>query len=243
MPAFVAILVGGLARSVVRCGGALRFQRLERAEQFAERARRLVALAFLVRIAHQLAQVLAVGIGMRSQQLGHLGIAVVAQQGVAQGLDAVHGRGLLARGLAILGHRVADRVQFVVVQLAHLLGQERDLAVTVGEQPADMASIAKKMNSTTLGEMGLTLQDLTDEIAGQFGYRKDQGVLIADVEADSPAAQVGLQAGQLIEEVNRVRVRSLKELQQALKQAGQTRQVLLRVRAGEHSQYVVLRGE
>ena len=122
-------------------------------------------------------------------------------------------------------------------------GQERDLAVTVGEQPADMGSIAKKMNSTTLGEMGLTLQDLTDEIAGQFGYRKDQGVLIADVEADSPAAQVGLQAGQLIEEVNRVRVRSLKELQQALKQAGQTRQVLLRVRAGEHSQYVVLRGE
>ena len=122
-------------------------------------------------------------------------------------------------------------------------GKERDLTVTVGEQPADMASIAKKMNSTTLGSMGLTLQDLTDEIAGQFGYRKDQGVLIADVEADSPAAQVGLQAGQLIEEVNRVRVRSLKELQQAMQQAGSAKQVLLRVRAGEHSQYVVLRGE
>jgi serine protease Do len=106
-----------------------------------------------------------------------------------------------------------------------------------------MASIAKKMNSTTLGELGLTLQDLTEEIAGQFGYRKDQGVLIADVDADSPAARVGLQAGQLIEEVNRVRVRSLKELQQALKRAGNAKQVLLRVRAGEHSQYVVLRGE
>ena len=40
-----------------------------------------------------------------------------------------------------------------------------------------------------------------------------------------------------------MRVRSLKELQQAMQQAGSAKQVLLRVRAGEHSQYVVLRGE
>ena len=44
----------------------------------------------------------------------------------------------------------------------------------------------------------------------------------------------------LIEEVNRVRVHSLKELQQALKTAGNAKQVLLRIRSGERSQYVVL---
>ena len=32
-------------------------------------------------------------------------------------------------------------------------------------------------------------------------------------------------------------------LQQAMQQAGSAKQVLLRARAGEHSQYVVLRGE
>ncbi len=122
-------------------------------------------------------------------------------------------------------------------------GKEKDIRVNVGEQPADMASIAKKMNSSTLGELGLTLQDLTDEVAGQFGYKKDQGVLIADVEEDSPAARVGLQAGQLIEEVNRTRVHSLKELQQAMKSSANAKQVLLRVRAGERSQYVVLQSE
>ena len=122
-------------------------------------------------------------------------------------------------------------------------GKEKDIKVSVGEQPADMASIAKKMNSSTLGELGLTLQDLTDEVAGQFGYKKDQGVLIADVEEDSPAARVGLQAGQLIEEVNRTRVHSLKELQQAMKSTTSAKQVLLRVRAGERSQYVVLQSE
>ncbi|WP_028317743.1 DegQ family serine endoprotease [Desulfobulbus elongatus] len=119
-------------------------------------------------------------------------------------------------------------------------GAEKDLVVTVGEQPADMASIAKKMTGSTLSELGLTLQDLTKEVAEQFGYAKDQGVLIADVEADSPAAELGLQSGMLIEEVNRARVRNLKELQQALKKAGSAKQVLLRVRSGERSQYVVL---
>ena len=122
-------------------------------------------------------------------------------------------------------------------------GKEKDITVSVGEQPADMASIAKKLNSSTLGELGLTLQDLTDEVAGQFGYKKDQGVLIADVEEDSPAARVGLQAGQLIEEVNRTKVHSLKELQQAMKSSTNAKQVLLRVRAGERSQYVVLQSE
>jgi serine protease Do len=122
-------------------------------------------------------------------------------------------------------------------------GKEKELTVTIGEQPEDMASIAKKITSTTLGEMGLTLQDLTNEVAEQFGYRKDQGVLIADVDPDSPAAQVGLQAGQLVEEVNRVRVHNLRELQEAVKKARNPKQVLLRVRSGESSQYVVLQAQ
>jgi len=122
-------------------------------------------------------------------------------------------------------------------------GKEQDQAVSVGEQPGDLAAIAKKMNGTTLSEMGLSLQDLTDEMAEQFGYSKKQGVLIADIEPDSPAAQVGLQAGQLVEEVNRIRVQNLKELQQALKKSTNPKQVLLRVRSGERSQYVVLQAE
>ncbi len=122
-------------------------------------------------------------------------------------------------------------------------GKEKDLVVTVGEQPADMASIAKKMTGTTLNELGLSLQDLTAEVAEQFGYSKDQGVLISDVEADSPAAQLGLQAGQLVEEVNRTRVHNLKELQLALKKSDNPKQILLRVRSGDHSQYVVLQAQ
>ena len=94
-----------------------------------------------------------------------------------------------------------------------------------------------------LKEMGLTLQDLTEELASQFGYDIDQGVLVADVAPDSPADKVGMKAGQLIEEVNRQRVHNLKELQEVLKQADNPKKVLLRVRSGDFSQYIVLRAE
>lgn len=120
-------------------------------------------------------------------------------------------------------------------------GKEQEILVTVGEQPEDMASFSKKMTGATLSNLGLTLQDLTKDVAEQFSYDKDQGVLIADVATDSPAAETGLQAGMLIEEVNRTRVRNLNELQQALKKSTNAKQVLLRIRSGEQSRYVVLR--
>ncbi|MGE4559264.1 MAG: DegQ family serine endoprotease [Desulfobulbus sp.] len=122
-------------------------------------------------------------------------------------------------------------------------GKKKELVVTVGEQPADMSAFTKKAGSgADLGAFGLSLQDLTQELADQFGYKKDQGVLIADVEADSPAAELGIQSGMLIEEVNRIRVHDLKELRSAFKKSDNNKQVLLRIRSGEHSQYVVLQG-
>ena len=120
-------------------------------------------------------------------------------------------------------------------------GKEKELVVTVGEQPSDMSAFAKKAGSgADLEGFGLSLQDLTQELADQFGYKKDQGVLIVDVEADTPAAELGLQSGMLVEEVNRMRVHSLDELRQAIKKSTGGKQVLLRVRSGDHSQYVVL---
>ncbi|HHB76593.1 MAG TPA: DegQ family serine endoprotease [Desulfobulbus sp.] len=122
-------------------------------------------------------------------------------------------------------------------------GKTYSIPVTIGRQPADFESRATSHGGSPLAKMGLTLQNLTPELADQFGYHKGQGVLIAGVDPDSPAGRVGLQAGQLIEEVNKIRVHNLKELKKALRRTKNKKQVLLRVRAGEYSQYVVLRAE
>ena len=82
-------------------------------------------------------------------------------------------------------------------------GKKKKFTITIGEQPMILASKAQFNGDESLQKMGLTLQDLTEELANQFGYSEDQGVLIADVEPDSPAEQAGLKPGQLIEEVNK----------------------------------------
>ncbi len=124
-------------------------------------------------------------------------------------------------------------------------GIKKEVQVVIAEQPADFSQAtrmrSRKNNSSLLDNMGLTLQELTAELAQQFGYTDGQGVLITQVTPSSPADSVGLQPGQLIEEVNRIRVHSLAELKKAVKKKKQPQQILLRVRAGEYSKYVVLR--
>jgi serine protease Do len=122
-------------------------------------------------------------------------------------------------------------------------GKEVRLEVTIGEQPADFSRMAMGRSDMPLHDMGIVLQDLTEELADQFGYEMNQGVLVADVVQGSPAAEAGMKAGQLIEEVNKQRVRNLKELQAVLQASQETDKVLLRVRAGNFSQYIVLRAE
>ena len=124
-------------------------------------------------------------------------------------------------------------------------GKTKNISVTIGHQPANMTKMhpSSKSQTTSLGEFGLSLQELTPELAEQFEYEQNQGVLITAVEPDSPAGRIGLQAGQLIEEVNRQQVGSLSELKKVLSSTENKQQVLLRIRSGKSSQYVVLRNE
>jgi len=48
------------------------------------------------------------------------------------------------------------------------------------------------------GYLGVHLQPLTEELREYFGAPADEGILVARVEAGSPAAQAGLQAGDVI---------------------------------------------
>ncbi len=119
-------------------------------------------------------------------------------------------------------------------------GKEKKIKVTIGEQPSDFGRKGLPGTANILKDFGLGLQNLTPELAERFGYQKDAGVVISDVKPDSPAALEGLKPGYLIEEVNRTRVSNLKELRAALKKSSSTKRILLRIRAGDYSRYVVL---
>ncbi len=67
------------------------------------------------------------------------------------------------------------------------------------------------------GRLGVRVQDLTPQLAEYFGTK--DGVLISSVDADSPAAQAGLKAGDVVTRVNGEAVTSGSELVGAVRSA------------------------
>lgn len=61
------------------------------------------------------------------------------------------------------------------------------------------------------GTLGVSVQDLTTELAGAFDMEKGQGVLVAEVAAGSAAEKAGLRAGDVIRTVATYPVRNAQE--------------------------------
>jgi len=93
------------------------------------------------------------------------------------------------------------------------------------------------------GWLGITVQTLTPEMAGNMGRDGLQGVLVAEVAPDSPAAGV-VQPGDIILSVNRRRVAEARDFREAIKSIPPERGALLRVMNGRtgRTSYVLLRG-
>jgi serine protease Do len=94
-------------------------------------------------------------------------------------------------------------------------GRARDLTVRIGEQP-ELEKVAKKVES---GEhdyalAGLSVEDLNQNTARELGIKgKAQGVVVTSVDPDSGAEKAGLVPGDVIQEVNRRPVKSVKEFE------------------------------
>jgi serine protease Do len=120
-------------------------------------------------------------------------------------------------------------------------GREKKIQVTIGEQPADFGKAGGAGSSQDiLAPYGLTLQELTPDLAEKFSYEAGSGLIISDVRQGSPAETAGLKPGQLVEEINREKITSLSELEKTLRNAGKAEKILLRVRSGNFSTYIVL---
>jgi Do/DeqQ family serine protease len=63
------------------------------------------------------------------------------------------------------------------------------------------------------GSLGVEVQDITANLARAFNLSKNSGVIIADVERDSPAQQAGLQAGDIITRLNSNEIKSQHEFE------------------------------
>ena len=89
---------------------------------------------------------------------------------------------------------------------------------------------------------GLSVQDITPELAQQLGLSpKEKGVVVSGVEPASPAAQAGLHPGDVVKEVNRQSIQDLNDYNQALEKVKKSESVLLLIKRGGGTLYVLLK--
>ncbi|MGA7875679.1 MAG: PDZ domain-containing protein, partial [Desulfoferrobacter sp.] len=118
-------------------------------------------------------------------------------------------------------------------------GKTKEIDVTIGTMPEEGAETAPAKKESA---WGLTVQNLTPELAKQFGWEADErGVMISAVEPDSAAAEARLRAGDLIKEVNRQKIQNLRDYKQAVEKAKKDQSLLLLIKRGENTFYVALK--
>jgi serine protease Do len=90
--------------------------------------------------------------------------------------------------------------------------------------------------------IGIQVEELTPEVAQNFGYPEtEQGVIISQVEPSSAADEAGLKSGDVIKEVNRKPVNSLKDYRDTIKDFSLQEGILFFVTRKEGSFFVVVK--
>jgi len=121
--------------------------------------------------------------------------------------------------------------------LVHRDGKERTVTVKIAEL-SDTQALA---DAGELGEkLGLTVEELTEEANRYYGLRSKDGVLISSVSPNSAAYRNGIRPGMIVLSVNRRRVDSVEQFNDALRESVESKKVLLLVRAQRYTQFVVL---
>ena len=91
------------------------------------------------------------------------------------------------------------------------------------------------------GELGLTVQRLTPQMAESMGVEKAEGVVVTAVEPASAADEAGIRRGDIIVEVDRKPVRTVDDYKKAIAAARTGRGMLFLVRRGESTLFLALK--
>ncbi len=124
-------------------------------------------------------------------------------------------------------------------------GKPMKFSVTLGSRPTDGGTATDDSNSPSKGEtatgalQGVQVENLTPDIAQQLQLPSStKGVVVSSVDDSSPAAEAGLQQGDVIQSVNKQPVANEGDFNRQMSKAGKS--VLLLVNRGGRTVFLVV---
>jgi serine protease Do len=133
---------------------------------------------------------------------------------------------------------VGEKADVVVIRD----GKEITIPVTIGKLEEEGDSVSGTgSEQAPAKELGMTVQDLTDELIESLSLKVDRGVLVVDITADSPASEAGLKQGDVILAVNRKEISNLADFNKEISKEADADSFLFLVKRGEFSRFVVVK--
>jgi serine protease Do len=171
-------------------------------------------------------------------------VANVTSNGPAEGAGVQIGDVIIEFG----GHRVKESNDLPIIVARTTVGKKvsvvvlRDgkevkLSVTIGELKEEEVLASAKGK----GDLGLTVQRVTPQIADSLGLDRAEGVVITMVEPGSPAEEAGLRRRDVILEIDRKSIRKLSDYQKAITKIKKGKGILFLVRRGETTLFLALK--
>ena len=118
-------------------------------------------------------------------------------------------------------------------------GKQKTVQVELAKRDDDKMT-AKAPGQESNDDIGIQLMDLSDEGASRFGFEADEkGVLVIGIKPGAKAEGAGVQRGDLIKEVNHVRVSSIREYTNQIKKIDDGDEVQFLIRRAREGFVVV----
>ncbi len=153
--------------------------------------------------------------------------------GIKRGDIIIEYDGKRIGGVGDLQTKVATTVPGKKVEIKLIRNKkEKIVEVVIGERPKELTSKQEEEKSSSSGQLGLTVENYSEE---------EEGVIVTEVESDSPAEKAGIRRGDIIIEINESNVRDVGDFYKLIEKGKNKKTILFVVRREGHLKYIVVR--
>jgi serine protease Do len=146
------------------------------------------------------------------------------------------------------GERIDDSSKLPAIVARTEVGRSVNMTVlrdkqrmTLSVKIAELKEEEVVASAPQSGNLGMTVQNMTPELAKTLGLNRADGVVITAVQPQSAAAEAGLQRGDVILEVDRQKISNAAELRKTLDQAKPGTNLLFLIQRGGNSVFLALK--